>query len=173
MMASVTASSAADLSFLEGGPKKLLIGDRWVEAASGRTMPSLNPSTGQVLAEVAQADADDVSLAVAAARAAFEGSWRSTSPAARQRLLWRIADVLEANYAELKVLTAVDMGTPVGPDPRFGAEGIIDMIRYMAGWATKISGNTLPIPVRNRSVSWGPTSRTTARSRSSSRNSAP
>jgi aldehyde dehydrogenase (NAD+) len=143
-MASVTTSSAADLSFLEGSPKKLLIGDRWVEAASGRTMQSRNPSTGQVLADVADADADDVSLAVGAARATFEGPWRTTSPAARQRLLWGIADVLEANYAELKVLTAVDMGTPVGPDPRFGAEGITDMIRYMAGWATKISGDTLP-----------------------------
>lgn len=116
-MTSGTTGSAPDLSFLEGGAKKLLIGDRWVEAASGRTMPSLNPSTGQVLADVADADAVDVSRAVAAARGAFEGQWRRTAPAARQRLLWRIADVLEANYAELKVLTAVDMGTPVGPDP--------------------------------------------------------
>ena len=63
---------------------------------------------------------------------------------ARQRLLWKIADVLEANYAELKTLTAADMGTPVGRDPRVGAEYVMDMVRYFAGWPTKISGETLP-----------------------------
>ena len=107
-------------------------------------MPSINPSTGEVLADVADADAEDVQRAVAAARRAFEGPWRTTSPVARQRLLWKIADVLEANYAELKTLTAADMGTPVGRDPRVGAEYVMDMVRYFAGWPTKISGETLP-----------------------------
>jgi len=143
-MTSATTASAPLQSFLEGGAKKLLIGDQWVEAASGRTMPSIDPSTGKLLVDVADADAEDVTRAVAAARKAFVGPWRATTPAARQRLLWRIADVLEAHYAELKVLTAADMGSPVGPDPRLGAEGVMDMIRYLAGWATKISGDTLP-----------------------------
>jgi aldehyde dehydrogenase (NAD+) len=143
-MTSVTTASAPDLSFLEGGAKRLLIGNQWVEAASGRTIPSLNPSTGRQLIDIADADVEDVTRAVAAAREAFEGPWRTTSPAARQRLLWRIADLLEANYAELKMLTAADMGSPVGSDPCLGAEGITDMIRYLAGWATKISGDTLP-----------------------------
>ncbi len=137
-------SSKYDLSFLEGGAKKLLIGGEWLEAASGKTMPSINPSTGEVIGEVADADVHDVQRAVASARAAFEGPWRSVTPMGRQRLLLQIADVLEANYAELKALNAVDMGTPVGPDPSFGAAATMDMIRYYAGWATKIMGETLP-----------------------------
>jgi aldehyde dehydrogenase (NAD+) len=142
-MSSVTTPSAVDVPFLAGGAKKLLIGGDWVGAASGKTMPSINPSTGAVLVDVADGDADDVERAVAAARTAFEGPWRTTSPAARQRLLWKIADVLEANYAELKTLTAADMGTPVGRDPRLGAEYVMDMVRYFAGWPTKIRGDTL------------------------------
>ena len=82
--------------------------------------------------------------AVDAAREAFDGTWRTTSPASRQRLLLEIADVLEEHYAELKILTAADMGSPVGRDPRLGAEYVMDMVRYFAGWATKISGETLP-----------------------------
>jgi aldehyde dehydrogenase (NAD+) len=136
--------SSPDLSFLEGGPKRLLIGGEWVLPASGKTMPSINPSTGEVLAEVADADADEVRRAVAAARAAFEGPWRTSTPMFRQNLLLKVADVLEAHYAELKVLTAADMGMPVGPDPRMGATSVMDMIRYYAGWATKIAGKTLP-----------------------------
>ncbi len=136
--------SKYDLSFLEGGTKNLFIGGEWVPAASGNTMPSINPSTGEVIGGVADADAHDVHRAVASARAAFEGPWRSVTPMARQRLLLRIADVLEEHYAELKALTAADMGTPVGADPSFGAAAVMDMIRYFAGWATKITGDTLP-----------------------------
>jgi aldehyde dehydrogenase (NAD+) len=143
-MSSATTTPAPDLPFLDGAPKRLLIGGAWVEGAAGTTMPSINPSTGEVIADVAVADAEDVTRAVAAARRAFEGPWRTASPVARQRLLWKIADVLEANYAELKTLTAADMGTPVGRDPRVGAEYVMDMVRYFAGWPTKISGQTLP-----------------------------
>ena len=143
-MSSIPTASEQNIPFLDGGAKKLLIGGEWVEAASGKTMPSVNPSTGKVLTDVAEADAEDVERAVAAARRAFEGPWRTTTPAARQRLILRIADILEENYAELKILTAADMGSPVGRDPHFGAEGATDVVRYFAGWATKISGDTLP-----------------------------
>src|SRR6476646_4721293 len=143
-MSSVTTTSAPDLPFLDGAPKRLLIGGEWVEGASGTTMASINPSTGEVLADVADAEAEDVHRAVAAARAAFEGPWRTTSPADRQRLLWKIAGVIEEHYAELKMLTAADMGTPVGRDPSLGAVGVTDMVRYFAGWTTKITGATLP-----------------------------
>ena len=108
-------------------------------------MPSINPSTGEVLADVADADAEDVTARGgrgAARRSRGRGARRARSR--RQRLLWKIADVLEANYAELKILTAADMGTPVGRDPRVGAEYVMDMVRYFAGWPTKISGETLP-----------------------------
>jgi aldehyde dehydrogenase (NAD+) len=85
-MSSVT-SSAMHIPFLDGRARRLLIGGEWVESASGRTMPSINPSTDEVIADVADADAEDVKRAVAAARAAFEGPWQTTTPAARQRLL--------------------------------------------------------------------------------------
>src|SRR5947209_2368572 len=119
---SATTASAPDVPFLEGAAKQLFIAGEWVTPRSGGTMASVNPSTGERIAEVADADAADVDRAVAAARAAFDGSWRTMAPAARERLLLRIAETLEEHYAELKVLTAVDMGTPVGRDPRAGAE---------------------------------------------------
>jgi aldehyde dehydrogenase (NAD+) len=144
VVSSVISARAEDFPFLTGGAKQLLIGADWVEAASGRTMPSVNPSTGQVLVEVAEAGVEDVDRAVGAARRAFEGSWRTASPVARQHLLWKVADVLEEHYAELKVLSALDMGTPVGPNPHAGGQLVMDMVRYFAGWPTKIRGDTLP-----------------------------
>ena len=143
-MMSVTDLSARDIPFVAGGAKRLLIGADWVDAASGATMPSVDPSTGDELVAVADAGAEDVDRAVGAARAAFGGAWRTMAPAARQRLLWKVADVLQEHYAELKILTAADMGTPVGRDAAAGAEAATDMIRYFAGWPTKIAGATLP-----------------------------
>ncbi|MQY25706.1 aldehyde dehydrogenase family protein [Nocardia aurantia] len=132
------------LPFLTGDPKRLLIGGEWVESASGRTFPSIDPSTGATIAEIAQADPDDVNRAVAAARAAFEGPWRSLTPAARQSIIWQVADVIEANAAELRRLEAVDMGMPIGRDPGAGADKLVEVLRYFAGFATKIHGRTLP-----------------------------
>lgn len=133
-----------ELPFLVSGPKRLLVGGEWREAASGRTMPSINPSTGEILLDIADAGPEDVDRAVSVARRTFEGQWRRLRPADRQRLLWKVADVLEEHYAELRLLTAMDMGTPIGPDPRIGGELVLDMVRYFAGWATKIRGDTLP-----------------------------
>ncbi|SEP10435.1 aldehyde dehydrogenase family protein [Trujillonella endophytica] len=131
--------------FLGPAPKKLLIGGEWVEAAGGRTFPSINPSTGETIAALAEADAVDADRAVAAARAAFEGPWRATSPRERQRLLWALADAVQEHYDELRLLEAVDMGFPAGrrrttTRPTFEAE----VLRYFAGWATKIQGATIP-----------------------------
>ncbi len=142
-MSSLTTWRVPDFPFLSGGAKRLLIGGAWVEAASGRTISNINPSTGEIIVDIAGGDAEDVDRAVAAARDAFESPWRMTTPAARQRLLWKVADVLEEHYEELKILTAVDTGTPVGPNPRLGGELVMDMVRYFAGWPTKISGDTL------------------------------
>ncbi|RAY12643.1 betaine-aldehyde dehydrogenase [Actinomadura craniellae] len=132
-------------SFLAGGPKNLLIGGRWVAAASGKTFPSVNPSTGEVIAELAEADTRDVDHAVAAARAAFNGPWRRMAPRERQRLLWALADAVQADYEELRLLEVLDMGSPIGrrrtkPAPAWEAE----VLRYFAGWATKIHGETIP-----------------------------
>ena len=80
-MSSVTTTPTADIPFLDGSPKQLLIGGAWVDGAAGATMPSVNPSTGGVIAEIVDADARDVDGAVVAARAAFDGPWRAVSPA--------------------------------------------------------------------------------------------
>ncbi|SHM65376.1 aldehyde dehydrogenase family protein [Cryptosporangium aurantiacum] len=125
--------------------KQLLIGGAWVDAASGRTFETLNPSTGTVIAELAEAGPEDVDRAVAAARAAFAGPWRTMKPRGRQRLLWTLADLVQEHYDELRHLEAVDMGAPIGrrrskPTAAWEAE----VLRYFAGWPTKIHGETIP-----------------------------
>lgn len=130
--------------FLARSRKQLFIGGAYVDAAGGATIATRNPSTGEVIAEIAAGDEADVDRAVGAARRAFEGPWSRTTPAARQSYLLALAEAVEANYAELKVLAALDMGAPVGPHPRFGADKSGDLLRYFAGWATKIAGDTLP-----------------------------
>ena len=131
--------------FLDGKAKKLLIGGEWLEAASGKTFPSINPSTGLVIADLAEADTLDVDRAVTAARTAFAGVSRSLKPRDRQALLWSLADAVQANYDELRQLESLDMGVPIGR-PRSGRTPAweADVLRYFAGWATKIHGTTIP-----------------------------
>jgi aldehyde dehydrogenase (NAD+) len=133
-----------ELAFLRGDAKKLLIEGEWVEAASGQTFPSINPSTGATIARLAEGDAIDVDRAVAAARRAFEGSWSRIKPAERQWMIWRLADLVEENYEELRLLEVLDMGSPIGRSPEAGATQAAEVLRYYAGWATKITGETIP-----------------------------
>ena len=88
--------------FLPGKPKRLLIDGKWVEAASGKTFDTLNPSTGAALASVAEGDAEDINRAVAAARRAFNGPWRKAKPFERQNLLLRLTDLVEQHFEELE-----------------------------------------------------------------------
>src|SRR5256885_2603914 len=83
-------------AFLKGQPKKLFIGGRWVESASGKTFETLDPATGQVLTRVAEAGAEDVDRAVAAARRSFgRGTWRDLPPAERAKVLWQVGGMIE------------------------------------------------------------------------------
>src|SRR6266700_1969898 len=92
---------------LDSRPRRLLIDGRWVDAASGKTFPSINPSTGKVIAELAEGGAEDANRAVAAARRAFdEGPWPRMRPAERQSIIWALADAVAANFAELRMLEA-------------------------------------------------------------------
>ena len=100
-----------------------------------------------MIADLAEAGAADADRAVAAARAAFEGPWRRMKPRDRQALLWALADAVQAHYEELRLLEVLDMGSPIGrpparsaPSPAWEAE----VLRYFAGWATKIHGETIP-----------------------------
>lgn len=130
---------------LASTPGKLLIGGAWVEAASGETFETIDPSTGEVIGRVASGDAADVDKAVAAARAAFEGSWSRVKPNERTRLLLKLADLIEAHGAELALIETLDVGRPVQFSRMLDVGGAIDQLRYHAGWASKIAGETSEI----------------------------
>ncbi len=134
-------------SFLSS-PKKMLIGGRWVAAKSGKNFDVFDPATDQVIAQVAEGDAADVELAVAAARKAFDsGPWSKMTPSQRGQLVWKIGDLIEQNADELAALETLDNGKPFGVAKAADVALAADMFRYMAGWATKIEGNTIPISV--------------------------
>ena len=127
---------------------KLFINGKWVEAASGRTFATYNPATGEVLAQVAEGDKADIDLAVKAARAAFDtGPWRKLSPSERGRMIWKLADLIEQNLEELAEIETLDNGKPLKIARAADVPLAADLFRYMAGWATKIEGNTIPISV--------------------------
>src|SRR5208337_2413991 len=94
------------------GPTKLLINNRWVDSASGKTFSTVNPATGEEICQVAEADAADVDQAVSAARAAFNGPWRRMSAAERGNLINRLADLVEKHADELAQLESLDNGKP-------------------------------------------------------------
>src|SRR5215475_8219761 len=127
-------------------PRKLLIDGAWVNAASGKTFPVYDPSTGEIMVQVAEADAADVDQAVQAARNAFdEGAWPRMSPSERGRLIWKLADLIEKHAEEFAMLESLDNGKPLTVARVADVPLTIDMFRYMAGWATKITGTTIPI----------------------------
>ena len=125
---------------------KLLINGKWVDAASGKTFATYNPATGEVLANVAAGDKEDIDRAVKAARAAFEtGPWSKISPSERGRLLWKLADLLEKHIEEFAQLESLDNGKPLKVARAADVPLAVDHFRYYAGWATKIEGNTISL----------------------------
>lgn len=125
---------------------KLLIDNRWTDSASGKTFVTINPSTGEAICDVAEADAEDVDRAVKAARKAFEhGPWKTMRASERGRLLYRLADLIEKNADDLARLESLDNGKP------FSVAKAVDVVktaacyRYFAGWADKNHGKTIPI----------------------------
>src|ERR1700735_1494327 len=95
--------------YLDGKLKRMLIDGKWLEAASGKTFESRNPATGELLATVAEGDVEDINLAAAAARRAFNGPWSKFKPAERQLLLLRLADLVEQHIEEFAMLDTLDM----------------------------------------------------------------
>src|SRR6516162_920667 len=127
-------------------PSRLLIDGKLVEAASGKTFPVYNPATGAILMQVAEADSADVDRAVKAARKAFdEGPWSKISPSERGKLLWKLAELLEKHSDEFAEIESIDNGKPVAVARAADVPLAIDMFRYMGGWATKITGSTIPL----------------------------
>src|ERR1700680_3776059 len=143
-----TATTAIEPS-VKISANKLLINGKWVNSASGKTFPTINPSTGEVITQVAEADAADVDKAVAAARAAFEkGAWRKMSASARGVLMNKLADLIEKNIEELAELEALDNGKPYQVALTADLPLTIACYRYYAGWADKIQGKTIPVQGR-------------------------
>lgn len=132
--------------FLDGKPKRLLIDGKWLEAASGRTFTTINPATGETLAEVAEGDAEDIDRAVAAARRAFEGPWSRVTPYERQCILLRLADLLDKNFEEMAALDTLDMGAPM-QRTLANRQRAVGMLRYYAGQAVSIHGVTTDVSI--------------------------
>jgi phenylacetaldehyde dehydrogenase len=147
-MATTTAPAQLQNSVTEflSKPRKMLVDGQWVDAVSGKTFATHNPATGEILAQVAEGDRADIDRAVKAARKAFEsGPWPDLSPSKRGRLLWKLADLMEANLEELAELETLDNGKPLFFSRLVDIPSAVDVFRYMAGWATKVEGNTIPI----------------------------
>lgn len=128
------------------GPKKLYINGKFVESVSQKTFSTPNPATGEVLADVYEADAADIDLAVKAARAAFDnGPWSKMSAAQRSRLMYKLADLMEVHKETLAHLETLDNGKPITETTYADVPLAIEHIRYFAGWSTKITGQTIPV----------------------------
>jgi aldehyde dehydrogenase (NAD+) len=125
-------------------PGRLLIDGQWIEGS--KKFDTINPATGEVLTEIVEASVEDVDRAVQAARRAFEdrsGPWRKMSASERGRLIWKLADLVEKNIDELAELETLDNGKPIFESRYVDMPMVIDVLRYYAGWATKIHGETV------------------------------
>ena len=124
---------------------RLFINNQWVDPVEGKTFDTYNPTTGQVLAKVAQATAPDVDKAVKAARKALEsGPWGKIDAVERGRLMFKLADLVESNAKELAALESLNCGKTI-TDSVGDLEGVVNTLRYYAGWADKIEGKTVPV----------------------------
>lgn len=141
----MNALSAKAVNFI-GRPKQMLINGRWENAVSGKTFPVSNPATGETIAHAAEGEAADVDKAVNAARQALDSKvWASMTPSERGKLVWRIGDLILKYADELAELEALDNGKPLTVARAADVALAADMFHYMAGWATKLHGLTIPI----------------------------
>jgi betaine-aldehyde dehydrogenase len=129
-------------------PRKyqLFIDGKWVDAESGKTFTTPNPATGATLAEVAEGDKADIDKAVAAARRAFDGAWSKVSARDRGRMMYKLAQLIEAKTGELAALETADNGKPIRETTYVDIPQVVENFEYFAGWATKIEGETIPVP---------------------------
>ena len=129
-------------------PRQLFINGQWTSAASGKTFETPNPATGDTLARIAEGESEDIDRAVRAARAAFDdGPWSRMTPSERGRIIWRIGDLILEHAEELAQLESLDNGKPYAVALAADVPLAADLFHYMAGWATKIEGNSINISV--------------------------
>jgi phenylacetaldehyde dehydrogenase len=141
---SVVTLSPSARQYTEG-TTSMLIGADWVQAASGETFPVYDPATGSEIASAPRGRAEDVDRAVAAARRALTGPWKRTTPQERGKLIWRLADLVEAHLEDFAQIDSLDNGKPINEARFFDVPFTVDMLRYFAGWPTKITGDTIPV----------------------------
>ncbi len=144
--ATATAKPSKNAAAFLSKPKRMLIDGQWLDSISGKTFETYNPATGEVLVRVAEGDLADIDRAVKAARRAFEsGAWANLSPSDRGQLIWKLGDLLEQHLDEFAELESLDNGKPLSVARVADVPLAVDLFRYMAGWATKIEGSTIPI----------------------------
>lgn len=127
--------------------ERMYIDGEALEASSGETFAVFDPADGSVIANVPAGDRRDVDLAVAAARRAFalDGAWRTMTPQARGKVIWKLADLIEEHSERFALLDSLDSGKPINEMRHFDLPFSLDVLRYYAGWTTKITGDTIPI----------------------------
>ena len=144
----MTVTTERSVEEFTGSPRQLFIDGQWVDAASGRTFETPDPSTGDTLAHIAEGDTEDIERAVRAARRAFdEGPWGRLTASDRGRIIWKIGDLILEHADELAQLESLDNGKPFAVARAADIPLAADLFHYMAGWATKIEGNTINISV--------------------------
>jgi len=144
----MTVTLDRDVEAFVAAPRQLFINGRWTDAASGKTFQTPNPATGETLATIAEGDREDINRAVGAARRAFEdGPWSRMSVSERGRIIWRIGDLILEHTDELAQLESLDNGKPFAVAQAADVPLAADLFHYMAGWATKLEGNTIDLSV--------------------------
>src|SRR6202167_6635287 len=139
-------SPAARAALDRGG--LLYIDNSWQAAADGRTIPVIDPSSGKEVSRIAAGSESDIHQAVAAAKRALSNpAWRDLAPIARERLIWRLAQLLEENAQMLAEVETIDAGMPIWMSRNLTIAGAAEILRYMAGWSSKIHGRTVPVAV--------------------------
>jgi len=130
--------------------KKCLINGKWIDSATGEAFSVYNPASGGVIDMASSGDKEDIDAAVKAARSVFDNpqhSWNTMTPSERGKLIWKIGDLILENADELAELESIDNGKPMAVAKGADVPLSADLFHYMAGWATKIEGNTIPISV--------------------------
>jgi phenylacetaldehyde dehydrogenase len=144
----MTVTLDRDVEAFVAAPRQLFINGRWTDAASGKTFETPDPATGETLATIAEGDREDINRAVGAARRAFEdGPWSRMSVSERGRIIWRIGDLILEHTDELAQLESLDNGKPFAVAQAADVPLAADLFHYMAGWATKLEGNTIDLSV--------------------------
>jgi acyl-CoA reductase-like NAD-dependent aldehyde dehydrogenase len=137
--------------FMAADPVKMLIGGEWCTARSGRVFPVYDPSSGEVLAQVAEGGKEDIDAAVAAARAALP-KWKSLMPAERAAKLWKLSELVERDADDLALIDTFNVGLPIAKTRNGEIPAAVEDLRYYAGWTTKLEGRTIPVSIPGYAV---------------------